>query len=175
MRLRFSYSGIFKFFTIFEKNSFSTSAVLVLLLINSPFSLRWILSLFIDLSDRKGLTVFQKILCYVLLIQVSIVIHFSFSQKRNIYFFAEYIRDNFPPFYVLNSYLNLNLVITSLERFLVIKGIPLPRAYFFFIGANEFKVSMVVLQNVCNPSPLLTKTSCGKLFIRETLNVSLNK
>ena len=65
LRLRFSYSGIFKFFTIFEKNSFSTSAVLDSLLINFPFSLRWILSLFIDFSDKRGLTVFPNFLLFV--------------------------------------------------------------------------------------------------------------
>ena len=55
------------------------------------------------------------------------------------------------------------------------KEIWLPGAYFFFIGANEFKASMVVLQNFFNPSSLLTKTSFNKLFIGETLNVSLEK
>ena len=56
--LKFSYSGIFNFFSKFEKNLFSTSAVSESLLFNYPYSLRWILSLFIDLSDRGGLTVF---------------------------------------------------------------------------------------------------------------------
>ena len=68
--LRSSHSGIFKFFTIFEKNLFSSPAVLDSLLINSPFLLRPIFSLFIDLSDKRSLTVFQNFLfiCYVLLI-----------------------------------------------------------------------------------------------------------
>ena len=51
------------------------------------------------------------------------------------------------------------------------KGILLDQAYFFFIEANEFKVSMVILQNCPNPSSLSTKTSFDKLFIREILNV----
>ena len=65
LELRFSYSAIFTFFTIFKNKSLST-----LLLINYPFSMRWILSLFIDLSDRRGLTFFQFVfaISYVLLI-----------------------------------------------------------------------------------------------------------
>ena len=37
-------------------------------------------------------------------------------------------------------------------------NIYIKKAYFFFTGANEFKLSMVVLQNFSNPSSLLTKT-----------------
>ena len=44
--LRFWYSVIFKFFTIFEKNLFNTTDVSDSLFIGSPFSLRWILSFF---------------------------------------------------------------------------------------------------------------------------------
>ena len=90
--LKFSYSGIFKLFTIFEKNSFSTS-------------LRWILSLFIDLSDRKGLTFFQK---FFSVMSFSFNFHSNlfqfFSKEKQIYFFVEHIRDDFLPFYVLNIF-----------------------------------------------------------------------
>ena len=82
--LRFSYFGIFKIFTIFEKNSFSSSAVLDSLLINSPFSWRWIVTIY-WIIRWKRVNNFPKffLICYVLLIEISIVIYFSFSQKRS--------------------------------------------------------------------------------------------
>ena len=99
--------NIFKIgITIFEKNSFTTSTVSDSLLINHPFLLRWILSLFIILLDRRVWTVFHIVCC--LLCPSHLNFHSNlfefFSNEEQIYCFAEYIRDNFLPFYVLIIY-----------------------------------------------------------------------
>ena len=52
--LRFSNSRISKFFAILEKKLFSTSTVLDSLLINSRFSLRKILPLFMTYQIREA-------------------------------------------------------------------------------------------------------------------------
>ena len=72
----------FKVFTTFEKKLFSTSAVLDSLLISSPFSLRWILSLFIDLLHKRGLTVAQNLLLSIM----------SFSSKFPLWFILVYLK-----------------------------------------------------------------------------------
>ena len=84
--LKFLYSRIFKFFATFEKKLCSSSAVLNSMLIKSQLLLRSIASLFIDLSDKSfRFSSLPKyfVICSAFLIQIFIVIYFSFSQKRN--------------------------------------------------------------------------------------------
>ena len=64
--VRFSYSGIFNFLLYLRRNYSEPQQFLGWIVINSPFSLRWILSLFIDLLDRRGLTIFQNFLLSVM-------------------------------------------------------------------------------------------------------------
>ena len=56
------YPGILRFFTMFEKKEFSDSAILLSSEIISSFSTNKICSFETILSDRKGFTVFQKVL-----------------------------------------------------------------------------------------------------------------
>ena len=59
---KFEYWGILTFFTIFEKNLLNTSAVFSSVLVHSPFSVQFILSPLINLSENKGFTTSQNCL-----------------------------------------------------------------------------------------------------------------
>ena len=80
---RLSYSGIFKFLTIFEKNSFSSSADLDSLLISSPFLFSFC-HIFIR-SERLNSFPKMFVICYVLLIEISKVIFLNFFQKKTLF------------------------------------------------------------------------------------------
>ena len=106
------------------------------------------------------------LICYVLLIEISIVIYFSFSQKRSTLFPCWVYQRRFAS--VLSYkylFFNLDFGIISLGRYLVTKNIWLSRSYFFFIEGNKFKASMAVLRTFSNSSSLLGKTSLYNLFI----------
>ena len=117
------------------------------------------------------------VICYVLLIEISIVIYFSFSQKRSTFISLLSISEKicFPFISQIFLFFNLDFGIISLGRYLVTKNIWLSRSYFFFIEANKFKASMAVLRTFSNSSSLLRKTSLYNLFIIGTQNVSLEK
>ena len=76
------YFEISRLLTILEKNLFRTSAVSNSVLINSPFSDKFILSLVMILSENDGFVVFQK----------SLLPRMSFSFNFAKYFFLDFFK-----------------------------------------------------------------------------------
>ena len=60
------YSGILRWLMMVEEKVFKTLAVLLSVLMNLSFSIKIIFSSDVVLSERKGLTVFQKVLLSVI-------------------------------------------------------------------------------------------------------------
>ena len=77
--LQFLNLGIFKLVAIFEKNVFNVSATLPSSMTISSFSIRTILSEFLDLTEKQGLIVFQKLLLSVTPLIFRFAKHFVFS------------------------------------------------------------------------------------------------
>ena len=97
--LRCLYSGIFKFFTVFEKKLLNTSAVSDSLLRSYPFSLRFT---FYILIRKVRFDSLPK--NFVMSHSSHLNFHsksFWFSSKeQHIYFFVEYIGNDFRLFYL---------------------------------------------------------------------------
>ena len=171
---------ITRFLAISEKKLFETSAISYSDFSISSTSFRLILSLVTGLPESKGLTVFQN--CLLLTSFFS----FRFS---NYFFFFSFLRRSKYLFLYLTWSMRVSSVICFRKLFLSLQPWPfhyylrellcqgrhLARAYFVFLGADLFKVTILILQNISIPSSLLTKTSFERLSIKYFLNVSLKR
>ena len=77
--LQFLNIGIYKLVTIFEKNVSNVSATLLFSKNLSSFSVRTILSEFLDLSGKQGLIVFENFLLSVPSLIFRLENYFDFS------------------------------------------------------------------------------------------------
>ena len=139
------YLEIFRFFTIFEKKLFKSFIW---------FWLMPILSSTHNLSESNGL-LFSKTFYQLFPLNLSF-----YNSTLSLIFTEEIDSNRLSSILFLKKLLqSLDLVITSLGSYFVIKDVGLPRTYFFFWGACLFSTSKFILQNLYSPLSLFMNSS----------------